>query len=79
MLAHHFSLASRICFEGAVLILLQIKDNKLLKALEKCNPSTFLKNYPRKYTLLSKSFLRLTEFYEHFADEIRARILEICT
>ena len=39
MLAHHFSLARRIYSQGAVPILPQIKEIKLLKALEKRNLS----------------------------------------
>ena len=66
MLAHNFSLARRIYFQGAVLILPQIKEIKLLKVLEKRN-------------LISKSFLRITEFYGYVADEFRARILEVCS
>ena len=66
MLAHHFSLARRIYSKGTVLILPQIKEIKLLKVLEKRN-------------LISKSFLRITEFYGYVADAIRARILEVCS
>jgi len=39
MLAHHFSLARRMYSQGAGPILPQIKEIKLLKALEKRNLS----------------------------------------
>ena len=66
MLAHHFSLARIMYSQGTVLILHQIKEIKLLKVLEKRN-------------INSKSFFRITEFYEYVADEFRARILEVCS
>ena len=66
MLAHHFPLAIRMYPQGAVSNLPQIKEIKLLKVLEKRN-------------LISKSFLRITEFYGYVADEFRARILEVCS
>ena len=66
MLAHYFSLARMVYSQGTVLILPQIKEIKLLKVLEKSN-------------INSKSFFRITEFYEYVADEFRARILEVCS
>ena len=42
------------------------KKIKLLKVLEKRN-------------LISKSFLRITEFYGYVADAFRARVLEGCS